>query len=102
MPPEVLAVTVSLPLSPLSGATVFFKLLAQFKIGMQNCKRSRDLIHQCYHMAFIGGFKRRDLWQFCVRFWLEQVILAGASDFGWSKQPDKHGTLHLARAKTAV
>jgi len=32
------------------------------------------------NLDFIGGFKCHDLLQFCIQFWLEQVILARASN----------------------
>ena len=48
-------------------ATVFFRLLAGSKIGMQNCKISHDLNPpiesklSCDILGYIGGFKSHDI-----------------------------------------
>jgi len=57
------------------------RLLAQAKLRMKNYKRSCDLkpLEAKISCDFIGRFKSRDLLQFCI------------SDFGSSKQPEKHG-----------
>ena len=52
--------------------TVFFRLLASSKLGMQNCKVSRDLNPPIEsklsrdNLDSIGGFKSRDTLQFCI------------------------------------
>ena len=63
----------------------FFRLLARAKIGLQNYKRYNDLKPleakiSRDNLDSIGRFKSCDVLQFCN------------SDFGSSKQPEKHGT----------
>ena len=54
------------------NVTVFFRLLASSKLGMQNCKVSRDLNPPIEsklsrdNLDSIGGFKSRDTLQFCI------------------------------------
>ena len=56
----------------IASVTVFFRLLASSKLGMQNCKVSRDLNPPIEsklsrdNLDSIGGFKSRDTLQFCI------------------------------------